>query len=120
MITASDILHVISEINQYSMILLELKDANTFGILQTPHEKASYFKLQRALTRRERAELLQLIPKGELPASIVPLSVEQFLQEIEGKKARHIWLETVSPERKELAFLTIAELKTFLRNPSHR
>jgi hypothetical protein len=51
-----------------------------------------------------------------MPAPVLPLTVEQFLQEIEGKKARHIWLETVSPERNELAFLSISELKTFLRS----
>jgi hypothetical protein len=48
------------------------------------------------------------------------LSVDEFLQEIEGKKAKHIWLETVVPERKELAFLTIAELKNFLRSSGPR
>jgi hypothetical protein len=120
MISASDILHVISEINQYSVLLLELKDADTFAILQTPHEKADYFKLRQSLGSRERRQLVQQISSAEIPESLVPLAVDQFLREIEGKKPRHIWLETVSPERKELAFLSISELKTFLRNSSHR
>ena len=120
MISASDVLHVISEINQYSMLLLELKDADTFGILQTTHEKASYFRLKHALGHRERQQLFQQVSNGDVPEYLVALPVDQFLREVEGKKARHIWLETVSPQKKELAFLSIAELKAFLRNSSHR
>ena len=116
MISANDVLQVISEIHQYSMLLLELKDASTFGILHSPKEKVNYFKFEGSLGRREREDLVQRICRGEMLASVLPLTVEQFLQEIEGKKARHIWLETVSTERKELAFLSISELKTFLRS----
>lgn len=116
MISANDILQVISEIHQYSMLLLELKDSATLGILHAPKEKVNYFKLKGTLGRRERQNLMQLIYSGETPSSLLPLPVDQFLSEIEGKKTRHIWLETVSPERKELAFVSIAELKTFLRS----
>lgn len=115
MISVNDVLHVINEIHQYSLLLLELKDASTFGILHFPKEKLNYFRVERKLGRQERIDLIQRISGGEVPADVRHLTVDQFLQEIEGKKARHIWLETVEPERKELAFLSIAELKAFLR-----
>lgn len=116
MISANDVLQVISEINQYSLLLLELKDSGTFGILNSPKEKVNYFKLEKKLGHRERQDLVQRIYNGEMPPFLVTLPVDQFLEEIEGKKARHIWLETVGPERKELAFLSIPELTTFLRS----
>ncbi len=100
------------------MLLLELKDAGTFLILQTPHEKADYFRLKDTLGNHERRHLVQKIANQQIPESLVPLPVDQFLREVEGRKTRHIWLETVRPERKEFAFLSIAELKMFLRTPS--
>lgn len=115
MISASDILHVINEIHQYSMVLFELKELTTFGILSLPRGKINYFKLEGILGRRERLELVKRIYGGEMPEPLHPLPVEQFMREIENKKTRHIWLDTFGPERRELAFLTISELKTFLR-----
>jgi len=120
MISANDVLQVISEIHQYSMLLLEVKESGTFGILQTLKERASYFKLQGTIGHKERQELVRRFYAREAPTDLIQLSVDEFLREIEGKKAKHIWLETVSPERKELAFLTIAELKNFLRSSGPR
>ena len=95
---------------------MELKDSTTLGILHSPREKLNYFKLERKLGRHGRVHLVQKIYDDEVPESTLSLSVEEFLQEIEGKKTRHIWLETVEPERKELAFLSISELKNFLKD----
>ena len=95
---------------------MELKDSTTLGILHSPREKLNYFKLERRLGRHGRIHLVQKMYDNEVPESMLSLSVEEFLREIQGKKTRHIWLETVEPERKELAFLSIAELKTFLKN----
>jgi hypothetical protein len=116
MISVNDVLQVISEIHQFSMLLLELKDAATFGIWHYPKDKVNYFKIQGKLGRRERADLMQKIYSGKTPEPLIPLPVEEFLREIEGKKTRHIWLETAEPERKELAFLSISELQTFLKS----
>jgi len=116
MISANDVLQVISEIHQYSILILELKDSTTVGISHSPREKLNYFKLEGRLGRHGRVDLAQKIYDNQVPESILSLSVEEFLREVEGKKTRHIWLETVEPERKELAFLSISELKTFLKN----
>jgi hypothetical protein len=116
MISANDVLQVISEIHQYSLLLLELKESGTFGILHSPKDKVNYFKLKGRLGRWERVDLVQEIYGGKVPESLLSLPVEEFLREIEGKKTRHIWLETVEPERRELAFLSISELKAFLRS----
>ena len=60
--------------------------------------------------------MVEKIYDNQVPESVLSLSVDQFLREVEGKKTRHIWLETVEPERKELAFLSISELQNFLKS----
>jgi hypothetical protein len=116
MISANDALQLISEIHQYSILLLELRDAITFGIWHYPKEKVNYFKFDGKLGRGERLALAQKIYGGNIPDRLVLLPVDEFLRGIDGKKTRHIWFETLEPERKELAFLSIAELKAFLKS----
>lgn len=120
MISASDVLQIISEIHQYSMLLVELKDAATLGIMHSPQDRMTYFKLDEKLDLEERGKLVERIYAGEIPETVEPLTIENFLQEIEGRKAKHIWLETGGEDRKEHGFLSISELKTFFRNHSRR
>lgn len=116
MTSANDVLQVISQIHQHSILLLELKDAVTLGILHTQRGKLNYFRLEGKLGRQERANLVQQIHDQKAPESLLSLPVEEFLREIEGKRTRHIWFETVEPERKENGFISISELNSFLRN----
>jgi len=120
MISANDVLQIISEIHQYSMLLVELKDATTLGILHSATDRMTYFKFTEKLRPTERRKVVERIYDGEMPESLKPLAVEEFLREIEGKKARHIWLETGGLERKEHGFLSISELKAFFRNHPRR
>lgn len=120
MISASDVLHIFSEIHQYSMLLIELKDAMTLGISHSKEGKLTCFAVDEPLGAAERGKFVKQIYSGQAPASLRPLPMEQFLSSIEGKKAKHIWLETASDERKELGFLSIAELKTHFRSNSKR
>lgn len=120
MISASDVLQIISEIHQYSMLLVELKDAATLGILHSAGESMAYFKLDEKLDSAARGKLVERIYAGEIPETMKTLTVESFLQEIQGRKAKHIWLETGGEERKEHGFMSISELKTFFRSHSRR
>jgi hypothetical protein len=120
MISTNDLLQVISEIHQYSILFIELRDATTFGILHSSNEKLSYFRLQGKMEPAERGKLVQTLSSENTPEFLQHLSVEDFLREVEGKKARHIWLETRGKDRKELAFLSIAELKAFFQTHSQR
>ena len=118
MISANDVLQVISEIHQYSLLLLELRDATTFGIVHSNDGKVNYFRLAGKMSRRERIDLVQKICGGIVSSPVFALPVDQFVREIEGKKARHVWLETVEPERTEMAFVSISELKSYLKSGS--
>ena len=120
MISASDVLHIISEIHHYSLLLLELKEATTLGISHSASEKMTYFKLHGRLSQAERGELAEIFYSGKIPENVTPLAVDDFLAEIEGKKAKHIWLETSGRERREHGFMSISELKAFFRGHSPR
>lgn len=102
------------------MLLLELKDATIIGISHDSNGKLNYFKCKGKLSPSERGNLTQQLYLGQTPESIDLLHVEELIMEIEGKKARHIWLESAGPERKELGFLSISELKAHFRTHPQR
>jgi len=120
MISASDVLQILSEIHQYSIVLIELRDATTLGISHSSDGKLNYFAVKKALGTSERDQLVKEVYSRTTPDSVNPLSMEQFLAAIEGKKPRHIWLETGRAEQKELGFMSIAELKAHFRIHSKR
>jgi hypothetical protein len=115
MISASDLLHIISEIHQYSMLLVELRDATTLGIWHSAADSILYFVFLGKLGHPGRAKLVEAMYSGAIPDLVKTLTLEDFIREIQGKKAKHIWLETAFGERQEHGFLSIAELKAFLR-----
>ncbi len=119
MISASDVLQVISEIHQYSMLLVELRDATIFGVAHASNGKLNYFKIEGSLKADERRQLVDKVYAGQWPTTAKHLAVEDFLLEVEGKKAKHIWLETGESGRKELGFVSISELKSYFRIQSH-
>lgn len=116
MITASDVLQILSEIHQYSMLLVELRDKTIVGVTQSSDDKLNYFKMQGPMNPAERRDLVDKMYAHEWPAATKHLLVEEFLAEIEGKKARHIWLETGGSDSRELGFMSISELKTYFRS----
>ena len=119
MISASDVLQIISEIHQYSMLLIELKDDGTVGIVRSTADAMTCFRVDGSPKRADRGTLVQKIYAGEFPQIVKTLTVEEFLSEVEGKKARHIWLESGGNDRREHGFLSITELKTFFRGHPH-
>jgi len=119
MITASDVLHILGEIHQYSMLLIELRDATILGVTQSSEGKLHYFKIQGPLSPAERRNFVDKTYGEKWPTTTTHLLVEDFLQEIEGKKPKHIWLEAGGPHRRELGFMSISELKNHLRSHTH-
>jgi len=120
MISASDVLQIISEIHQYSMLLIELRGKGTVGIIRSTNETMTCFRIDGNPKRAEREELAQKICNGNVAQAVKTLTIEEFLQEVEGQRAKHIWLESTSKDRREHGFLSISELKTFFRTHPHR
>jgi hypothetical protein len=77
MISASDVLQAISEIHQYSMLLIELKDSTTVGILHSGGDLTSYFKLEGGLKHSERLALARRYKEGNPPDNLKALTVEE-------------------------------------------
>ena len=48
------------------------------------------------------------------------MTIGELIEEVDGQRAKHIWLEAVGHERREHGFLSIAELQTFLRTNPQR
>ena len=120
MISANDVLQAISEIHQYSMLLIELKNATTVVIRHAVDGTMSYFKLEGSLRAAERHALARRMPKENQLANLKHLTIEELIGEVDGQTANHIWLEAVGAGRREHAFLSIAELKAFLRTNPQR
>ena len=120
MISASDILQILSEVHQYSMVLLELTDAKTVGISHAADGKLNCFIFEGTLGLHDRKKLVREVAREKTPDALKHLPVEQLLSLIEGKKTKHIWLETKDPDRKEMAFVSITELKAYLRTHPKR
>jgi hypothetical protein len=120
MISANDVLQAISEIHQYSMLLIELRNSTTVAILHTSEGTTSYFKVQGSLTAVERSNLAGKIRASDQHPGFSALTIEELIGAVDGQRARHIWLEAIGRERKEHGFLSIAELKAFLRTNPHR
>jgi hypothetical protein len=120
MISANDVLQAISEIHQYSMLLIELKNSTTVVILHSAHGAMNYFKFEGSLTPSERSGLAAKIRENDQHQGMTALTIEELIGAVDGQRAKHIWLEAIGHERKEHGFVSIAELKTFLRTNPHR
>jgi len=118
MISANDVLQAISEIHQYSMLLIELKNSTTVLIRHSIDGTMSYFKIVGSLKPAERHALAKRMPNENELANLRHLTIEELIGEVDGQTANHIWLEAKGGDSREHGFLSIAELKTFLRaNP---
>jgi hypothetical protein len=120
MISPNDVLQIISEIHQYSMLLVEFRDETTFGIQRSTEDKLCFFKIVGKLGKEGRAELARRLSVGEMPESLRVLTFDEFLHDVECKRAKHIWLESAGLSRKELGFLSISELKSHFRTHARR
>jgi hypothetical protein len=119
MISANDVLQVISEIHQYSMLLIELKNSTTIVIQPAVDGTMSYFKQEGSLKPTERHALAQRKPRQNQATNLRHLTIEELIGELEGQTANHIWLEAMGGGRREHGFLSISELKAFLRTNPH-
>jgi hypothetical protein len=120
MISGNDVLQAISEIHQYSMLLIELKNSTTVVIRHSVDGTMSYFKVEGSLKPNERRALARRMPKDNQLTNLRHLTIEELIGEVDGQRAHHIWLEAMGADRREHGFLSIAELKAFLRSNPQR
>jgi hypothetical protein len=116
MISEAEILHIVSEIHQYDVVLIELRDGTVFGIAKGSESTPTYFRTRRASrTADERRVLLETVVGARDEGHVDAVTLETLLNGLRGMKTRHVWLEGRTEPRHEMAFLNLKELAAFLR-----
>ncbi|WP_455285263.1 hypothetical protein [[Eubacterium] cellulosolvens] len=116
MISEAEILHIINEIHQYDVILMELKDGTIFGIAKGTQSTPEYFRTRApARTTNDRRALLDALAASRPEPQVDQITLDTLLNGLRGMKTRHVWLERRTEPRHEMAFLNLKELASFLR-----
>jgi hypothetical protein len=116
MISEAEILHIVNEIHQYDVLLMELKDGTIFGVAKGSGYTPIYFRTRRASrTPDERRMLLETVMGARDEGHVDAVTFETLLNGLRGMKTRHVWLERRTKPRHEMAFLNLKELGVFLR-----
>ena len=116
MISEAEILHVVNEIHQYDLVLIELKDGTIFGIAKGIDSVPIYFRTRRAArTTDERRAFLESVMASGGEGHVDSVALDTLLNGLRGMKTRHVWLERRTEPRHEMAFLNLKELEVFLR-----
>jgi len=116
MISEAEILHIISEIHQYDLVLLELRDGTAFGILKGTHGRPRYLRTSvAARTPKERRAILLGAASPNSEGHVDEITLDVLLNGLKGMRPRRIWLERRNDPSHEMAFLSLKELDTFLR-----
>jgi hypothetical protein len=116
MISEAEILHIVSEIHQYDVVVMELKDGTVFGIAKRDESGPTYFRARSAARNpEERRNLLDAIKDARDEGHVDSVTLDTLLNGLRGMKTRHVWLERRREPRREMAFLNLKELQSFLR-----
>jgi hypothetical protein len=116
MISEVEILHIVNEIHQYDVVLMELRDGTVFGIAKGSESTPMYFRTRRAArTADERRTLLETVTGLQDEGHADAVTLETLLNGLRGMRTRHVWLERRTEPRHEMAFLNLKELEVFLR-----
>ena len=116
MISEAEILHIVSEIHQYDVVLVELKDGTIFGIAKDAESEPAYFRTRGpARTTEDRRTMLEAAKASRTEGHVDSVTLDTLLNGLRGMKTRHVWLEKRTEPRREMAFLNLKELHEFLR-----
>jgi hypothetical protein len=116
MISEAEILHIVSEIHQYDVVVMELKDGTVFGIAKRDESGPTYFRARSvARSPEERRNLLEAVKDARDEGHVDSVTLDTLLNGLRGMKTRHVWLERRTEPRREMAFLNLKELQSFLR-----
>jgi hypothetical protein len=116
MISEVEILHIVNEIHQYDVVLMELRDGTVFGVAKGGESTPMYFRTRiAARSADERRMLLETVMGSRDEGHVDAVTLETLLNGLRGMKTRHVWLERRTEPRHEMAFLNLKELGVFLR-----
>ena len=117
MIEETEIAGIINKIHPFTMLLFWMRDRNVYGIYKLGHGHIAYFKLPHETEKQiSRQELLRRIHvEGDHPHP-ENLNFDQFVTRLKMTRLRKVWLIKKRGKPIDAVFLTLKELKDFLRS----
>jgi hypothetical protein len=119
MIEETEIAGIINKIHPFTLILFWMHDRSVYGIYKLGHGHIAYLKLPHAIAAKgSKQELLHHIHVEGSHHHPESLSIDEFVAGIKRTRVRKIWLTSKGDKNFDVAFLTLKELKDFLRSTS--
>lgn len=117
MINEADVLSIINTVHAGTMVLFQLKDMAVYGLYKKEHHEIVYFKVVgETIKRSSPMSFIDEIYSNVVSDSIGHLSFDQLMTGLKEKRTRSIWLYKHNREPIEKAFVSVKELRSFLRN----
>jgi len=119
MIEETEIAGIVNQIHPFTLLLFWMRDKTVYGIYKLAHGHVAYFKVQPEIANKSsREELLKHIHvEGDHPHP-ENLSFDQLVAGMKGSRVRKAWLTSRKGRHLDAVFLTIKELRDFLRSTS--
>jgi len=117
MINEADVLSVINTVHAGTMVLFQLKDMAVYGLYKKEHHQIVYFKVAGETVKKSSPmNFIEGIYSNVVRDSLGHLSFDQLMTGLKEKRTRSIWLYKHNGEPVERAFVSVKELRSFLRN----
>jgi len=117
MIHEADVLSIINTVHAGTMILFQLKDAAVYGLYKREPHQIVYFKVAgETIEKSSPMSFIDEIYSNVVSDSIGHLSFDELMTGLKEKRTRSIWLYKHNREPIEKAFVSVKELRSFLRN----
>lgn len=112
----TEIAGIVNKIHPFTLVLFWMRDKSVYGIYKLGHGNIAYFKLHHeAVVGISRDEILQRIHvEGDHPHPET-LGFDQFVEGMKTSKVRRVWVIRKKEEPLDAVFLTMKELRDFLR-----
>jgi len=113
----TEIAGIVNKIHPYTLLLFWMRDKSIYGIYKLGHGHIAYFKVPPEIAAQSsRHELLQRIHVEGDHAHPENLGFDQFAAGVKKTRVRKIWLTRRKGKPLDSVFLTLKELRDFLRS----
>ena len=117
MIEETEIAGIVNQIHPFTLLLFWMRDKTVYGIYKLAHGHVAYFKVPPQIaSKSSREELLKHIHvEGDHPHP-ENLTFDQLVTGMKGSRVRKVWLTSRKGTHLDAVFLTLKELRDFLRS----
>jgi hypothetical protein len=117
MIEETEIAGIVNKIHPFTLLLFWMRDKTIYGIYKLGHGHIAYFKLPPDVgAKSSREEILQRIHIEGDHQHPENLGFDQFVAEMKKARVRKVWLTRKGGKALDAVFVTLKELRDFLRS----